>query len=160
MQLRVRANDLFDLARDARVAGRKDLEKEINAGLARSVKPIEQAIRAEADRVMPDSGGYRAVLSRSLRIRAAKGDMRVRLLVSARGQSEDRDVRRLNLGELRHPNPPGRFRRVNGRRVVNDWSVTRIRAGFVFRPFDEHADTVERELSEALGNVARKLAEG
>lgn len=160
MEVRVRANDFFSLARDARIAGRKDLVKELNAGLARSVKPIQQAIRVEAEQVMPASGGYRALLTRSLRVRAAKGDLRVRLLVSAKGKSEDRDVRRLNLGELRHPNPPGRFRRVRGRRVVNDWSTTRIRSGFVFRPFDKHADTVEKELAEALGNVAKKLAGG
>ena len=153
---------MFDLARDCRQAGRKDLERELNAALNRSVKPIAKAVHAEAERVMPSSGGYQAVLSKSLRVRARKAARagRLTLVVEAKGKAEDRDVKRLDKGELRHPNPPGRSRRVKGRRVPNDWSTTRIRSGFASRPFEQSADEVRDELADAVGRVAEKLARG
>lgn len=164
MEIRVAgADQFFNLAADLRLAARRDLERELSAGLSRSVKPLTSAIAAESDRVMPRSGGYRAIMSRSLRFRItrAAAATSVRVHVSASGKGEERDVRRLNAGQLRHPNPPGRSRFVRGRgRVPNDWSVTRIRAGFVYRPFDANGPIVVKELGVAIDNVARKIAGG
>lgn len=163
MDVRVRgAGDFFDLAQACRAAARHDLDAELNAGLNRSVKPMQQAIHAEAEKVMPSRGGYQAVLTAALRVKPTRSARAgtIRLVVSAKGKTEDRDVRKLNAGQLRHPNPPGRSRRVRGRWVPNDWSVTRIRSGFVYRPFDATAPAVVKELGQALDNVAKKIAGG
>ncbi len=162
MQIRVSgAAQFYDLAGDCRQAARRDLQKELFAGLQRSVKPLTEAIRDESDAVMPRRGGYRAVMARSLKFRTSRAATHVRVHVYGDGKGEQRDVRRLNAGQLRHPNPPGRSRFVRGRgRIPNDWSVTRIRAGFVFRPFDAHGPTVVRDLGDAVDAVARKIAGG
>lgn len=156
------AREFFLLAADCRDAARTDLERELRAGLRRSVQPTQQAIRSAAERTMPAAGGYRAVLTPALRVTPkALSVLGIQLTVAARGQGEDRDVKRLDGGELRHP-VFGRSRRGRrrGERIANPWSVTSIPPGFATKTFERQADAIVGRLGEAMQVVADKIAGG
>lgn len=155
---------LHEVAQAIRATGDKGLGREMSRALAKSTLPVQKSIAAEADRVMPESGGYRAVLSKSLRHktsqRTASRSATVRLITYADGTGERRDIERLEKGELRHP-VHGRSRTVRGRgRVPNPWATTRIRPGFHERGTDGAADEAVRELSTVLEDFVSRLAKG
>lgn len=148
------------LAADCKDAARKDLERELRRGLSGSTAPMRTAIRAAAAATMPSAGGYAAVLPSALRVTPRQSGLLLRLTVAAKGAGEDRDVRALDAGRLRHP-VYGRSRRGRGgRRVPSPWAVTAIRPGFVTDTFDKTADAVLERLGEAVQTVADKIAGG
>jgi len=155
------------VASKIRAEGNKGLGREMSTALLQAARPVQASIRTEADKVMPSRGGYRAILSRSLKFRTStRGAGRVasfRLLTYAEGTKERRDIRRLNLGELRHP-VYGRSRRIRrgaraGTILRNPWSVTRITPGFHDRGTADAADAAEEEMLDVLADFAARLIE-
>ena len=152
------------LAAAVKATGDKGLGREMSAALRKTAKPIEVSVRREADAAMPASGGYQALLSKSLRFRAsARSGTRtatLKLKTFADGTNERRDIRALEKGQLRHP-VYGRSRTVRGRgRVPNPWAVTVIRAGFHRRGTENAGDEAARELGKVLDDFAARLAKG
>lgn len=152
------------LARQLKAVGAKGLGREMAAGLRKATQQVGRAVDAEAGRVMPNRGGYRGELTRSLRhrteVRTSGTQARLRMRTFADGQAQRRDVPSLNRGVLRHP-VYGRFRRGRGgRRAANPWAVTRISAGFWDRPTAEAMPAAQREMGRVLDAVAAKLANG
>lgn len=153
MDLRILgAREFFLLAADCRGAARRDLAREVKGALGSSVKPATAAIKQAAMRTMPERGGYRRVLVPALKVQPqARSAFGLRLVISARGRSELRDVKALDRGQLRHP--------VFGKRR-NPWVVTSIRPGFATDTFEKQADAIVARLGEALGAVANEIAGG
>lgn len=171
MDLRVLgAREFRLLAADCRDAGRRDLERELRRALNRSVAPTAAAIRAAAGRAMPS--GYGGVLAPALQVAARSTSATgIRMQVSARGKAEDRDVRSLDRGLLRHPVFGRQHRRAwtkgrprkripGGQLVTNPWAVTKVPPGFVTGTFDREADAIIDRLGGALDAIAAQLARG
>jgi hypothetical protein len=148
------ADKLRKLARDLREAGDKDLQRELRSGIARPVKPFAEAVKQEAGAVMPHRGGYAGILARALKVAASTrttgSGAGIRIVVSAKGKVEERDVAALDVGELRHP--------IFGRR--RHWATTSVRPGFVTQPAERLIDGVRREIENAVDRVADKLERG
>jgi len=167
MALEVRitgAARLHEVAKAIRVTGDKGLGREMARALAATTTPLQEAIDAEAARVMPVRGGYRAVLSRSLHHktsqRTGSRSATIRLITYADGTGERRDVEALEKGVLRHP-VSGRSRTVRGRgRVPNPWAVTKIRAGFHQRGTANAGAEAQKRLGAVLDDFAARLAKG
>jgi len=151
------------LAAAVKATGDKGLGKEMSAALRKATKPIEAAIRSEAEAVMPSQGGYRGVLSKSLKVRVSQriGSRRAALELKtfATGTKERRDIGALNKGVLRHP-VYGRSRPTRFGRQTNPWSVTRIRPDFHGRGTARAADDAQRELGKVMDDFAARLAKG
>lgn len=165
MALEVRvtgAATLHRVAAQIRAEGRKDLARELSAGLVKATEPIRRDIRASADETMPREGGYQAAFDKSLRFRHSRtnraDEASVKLITFADGTSERRDIRALEAGNLRHP-VFGRSRSGprKGERVANPWAVTKIRAGFHKRGTADAADEAEREISKVAASLAERL---
>lgn len=155
------------VAANMREQGRQDLAKEMGVALQKAAVPLQDSIREEANRVMPSSGGYRAVFSKSLKFRVSRRSSgrsaSLRLLTFAGGLKERRDITALERGMLRHP-VFGRSRRLKvgnraGNSIANPWSVTEIRPGFHKRGTDDAGDEVEKRIIEVLEEYASRLTE-
>lgn len=152
---------LRSFATQMRAASQAGLGKEMAAGLRRATKPISASIRDEWERVGPGSGGYRELVSRSLRFRnTIKNNSRtasVTLVTFADGTKQRRDIQALERGVIRHPvfgrSRPGR----RGERLANPWSVTTIAPGFHKRGTDAAIDRAEREMGAVLDDFAARL---
>ena len=103
-----------DLAKLQRVAvavkdsGSKDLRRELEKGLRRSVRTMPKTFRAGALGWLPHRGGLAYEIGADLRFRSSvnvnPGRMRLRITGSARGPSgKARDLYKMNQGRLRHP---------------------------------------------------------
>ncbi len=148
--------------------GRKDLSREMGQALTRAAEPVRVSIAKEADEAMPSGGGYRSLLSRSLRHRISRRNggqaAQVILATYADGTSERRDIKALNRGILRHP-VFGRSRRVRsgsraGTIMPNPWAVTSIRSGFHDRGTARAMDQAQAQLVEVIEDFAGRLASG
>ena len=129
----------------------KHLAKELRSGLARAAKPLIVAVRAEIPPVMPK--GYEQPLSRSLKIRTQVRTGRnaaVRITAVARGRGQNRHIRALDKGILRHP--------LFGDREW--WYSQPIRPGFWTRPMRAGAPAVRREMVKVMTDVADKITKG
>ncbi len=149
------------LAAQMRAEGDKDLSRQMGKALAKAAEPVKASIRAEAEKVMPSQGGYRELLTGSLKHRLSRrtGGQRAQLIVTtyAEGQKEKRDVVALNRGNLRHP-VFGRSRGGRrGERLANPWAVTRIRSGFHDRGTDNAMDQAQEALLDVVEEYAARL---
>lgn len=146
----------------------KPLQKEVYAGLTRAVKPLTAAVKREAAATLPHRGGYARLMAAQVRIRVnRRGGTAIRLVAAARGRREQRDVRRANAGELRHPvygrrrlrlwtKTTPRRRIPGGQPIPNPWTTTAVRPGFVYRPVDRNGLTVRQELIAAVERAIAK----
>lgn len=159
---------LHEVAKAIRATGDKGMAREMGRALTRTTLPVQRAIAAEADRTMPESGGYRQVLSKSLRHKTSQRTVgrnaTVRLITYADGTGERRDVESLEDGDLRHP-VFRRSRRIRrglraGTVQANPWAVTKIRAGFHERGTRGAADRAAAELGKVLDDFADRLTRG
>jgi hypothetical protein len=134
--------------------------------LAQSTEPVKLEIKAEAERVMPSEGGYRSLLTKSLRWRMSRRSAgqvaQVILATYADGTSERRDINALERGSLRHP-IYGRSRRIKtghraGTIIPNPWAVTTIRSGFHQRGTANAMDAAQAALAEVIEDYAGRLA--
>lgn len=153
------------LAAQVKAEGSKDLSREMERALARSTEPVRVSIKAEAEQTMPTRGGYKALFSKSLRWRTTKraGSQTASYILRtyADGTKERRDVRRLELGQLRHP-VFGRSRRLKrgpkaGSIYTNPWAVTQIRPGFHERGTAQAMELAQAELAQVVGEFAQRL---
>lgn len=139
------------LATQMRAEGRKDLSKEMGAALEKAAEPVELEIKVEAEAAAPSSGGYRAVLSKSLRFKVSKRaggrTATLKLVTYAEGQSERRDIQAFDRGLLRHP--------LWGNR--NHWYVTPVRPGFHERGTDRAMPAMEENLGQVMADFAQRL---
>lgn len=140
---------LAALARQMRTEGRKDLSRDLAKALDRVAQPIKGDIRESAVQTMPS--GYKWTLTRSLQwrtvVRAGGQRAALRLITTAKGVHENRDVPSLERGRLRHP--------LWGEREA--WYDTKIRAGFHERGTDKASDRAVDELRQVVRDFSARL---
>jgi hypothetical protein len=166
LEIRIEGAATFHrVAAQMRAEGQKDLSRRMADALDDAVEPVKVSIRREAETAMPSSGGYSALLSKSLRWKLARrvGAQRafLKLNTYADGTSERRDVQALERGNLRHP-IYGRSRKIKrGRRAgtiqPNPWAVTSVRAGFHERGTAQAIDLAQDALVEVVEEYAARL---
>jgi hypothetical protein len=154
------------VAAQMRAEGRKDLSRAMGAALTAASIPVQEAVTDEAGAVMPSRGGYRDLLTGSLKHRLTRrlGGQSARLILTtyAEGTKERRDIVALNKGTLRHP-VYGRSRRIKrgkraGTSIPNPWAVTKIRSGFYDRGTAQAMELVQAAMVGVIEDYAARLA--
>jgi hypothetical protein len=160
------AATLHRVAAQMRTEANKPLAREMGKAIAKATEPVKVEIKAEAERVMPSEGGYRSLLTKSLRWRMSRRSAgqtaQVILATYADGTSERRDIVALERGSLRHP-IWGRSRRIKvgnraGTIIPNGWAVTTIRSGFHERGTASAMDAAQAALADVVQDYAGRLA--
>lgn len=145
------SRDLYTVSRALKKLGDTGLGKQMGKAMQEASKPLRPAIKASAAAVLPRSGGYAALMSRSLRFRqttqTARTTARVVFRVHADGRRERRDVPSVNRGRLRKP--------LYGNR--GHWYDQRVRPGFVDRPVDKLAPEIGRQMDAVVDYIADQL---
>lgn len=142
------AQSLRDLSRDLKKAGRKDLRKELFAGLNRATKPLRAEAKANALATLPSSGGLAArVAAANITVRG--GGARVTIVARPSKRGGPFDPAAVDGGTVRHP--------TYGHKPTVSQSVT---PGWFSDPLREGADGVQQELLDGINAVAEKLANG
>jgi hypothetical protein len=143
LQLRIVARELRDAP--------KELRAELRTNLREAARPFADQIRAE----LPDSvpARYAGVLAPAIKVdvsRALSGSgAGFTLVVHAKGRTQDRDVKAVNAGLLRH--------KTWGH---EPWHSQRVRGGFADRAGDKLAQRVASEAQKAVDDIADKLERG
>lgn len=142
MFVEVRGIDqLGDLAKKLRRAGRKDLQKELYAALNRATKKPRAEVQRRARQTLPRRGGLAARVATSrLSTRRRRSGVRV---IDAGNLS----LSAIDAGTVTHP--------VFGRRST--WVRQSVRPGFFTRPMLRSAPEARREIERALGRIAREI---
>ena len=142
--------ELRYLAGKLRKAAARDLTRVLKRAQREAVKPLQREIKAEALATLPKRGLYNQIMSRAVKTSVTGGTPGKRLIVRvyARGKAEERDVKRVNDGILRHP--------VFGHRKT--WKTTRVRPGFVDRPVDKLADQVLDKSADEVKLLLEEIA--
>lgn len=143
------ADELARVARAVKETGDKGLQKELYRSLNSAVKPLTADVKKNIPEYVPAE--YAPALQKTMRVRARRRtggrNPALYLVGTAKGRRGDRFVGALDRGVLRHP--------LFGNRA--HWFTTRIRAGFWTERLEAGADTVRRELVDALARVARQI---
>lgn len=168
MQLRVSGSvELKRFAAAVKATGNKGLGREMAAGLRKAGKPIQESIKDTFTETLPERGGYRAAASKSVRfrtnIRSGPRAGTVRITTYAVGKGENRDLPRINKGQLRHPvfgRSRNTFAGKSRRRVPNPWATTRVTPRFFERGIDKAKGAVEKEMLAVLADYTRRLTRG
>lgn len=156
--------ELGALRQTLRTIGDKGLGKELAQGLQRAARPLAPALRESAVALMPS--GYGPLLARSLRYRTAlrgqRSSARLTVRIYGDGQSERRDVPKLNAGVLRHPvhgrtRPLKRHSLHKATSMVNPWVAQRVPVGFVDKPVDRLSPELTRQMQGVVDDVARQI---
>lgn len=130
-----------------------ELRKEMSKGIRRPLRPFRKQLKANVVGSVPAQ--YAGVLAPALRASLMSNDMSsggglgYTVVVYARGKAEDRDVRAVNAGVLRH--------KTWGR---EPWHAQRVRGGFVDRAVDDLGRQVAKEVDKAVEAMARKIEGG
>lgn len=143
------ARELRRAARQLRMEA-KHLPGELRDKVKQALDIIPPAVREETA-ILPS--GYAPLLAASLRFtkRVNTGvNAAVSMTVRGVGKVEQRDVRAINLGLLRHPTFGHRSR----------WVGQRVRMGFIDKPFERAAPVIRDRISEAIEEMLRRLARG
>jgi hypothetical protein len=160
------AATLHRVAAQMRAEGNKPLARQMATAIAKATEPVKASIAAEAEKVMPSEGGYRSLLTKSLRWRMSRRSQgqtaQVILATYADGTKERRDIEALERGSLRHP-IWGRSRKIKvgnraGTIIPNGWAVTTIRSGFHERGTANAMDAAQQALAEVVEDYAGRLA--
>lgn len=120
-------------------------------------------VRASAAAHVPS--GYAPVISRAIKVStttklAASRGVGVTVRVYAVGRGvEHRDVKALNLGNLRHP-VFGRQRLTRHGPKANAWVLQRITPGMVDRPVAAMRPELVSKVDDALSRIADKFNAG
>jgi hypothetical protein len=132
-------------------ASGKELQKELARNTRTAVAPIKREIPAEALTRMP--ARYGAVLSRSTKVSTrvtAGATIKATVKVIAMGKREQRDVKSLDAGTLRHT--------LWGNR--HHWYRQRVTPGFVSDPVDWTRKRVIKGAKDAADKVADTIVKG
>jgi len=145
------AAELHRLAVQLRKAEVSTLETELRRQQREAFTPLEKDVKAEAASTLPS--GYAPIMANAVKAKVSvrKGSALLSARVYAKGKAEERDVREVNAGRLRHP--------VFGHRR-RAWHVTRVRSGFVDRPFDRTVDRVVDKSADAAEQILAQIARG
>lgn len=130
----------------------RNLDRDLVNGIRRAIRPLGPAIKAAVPVYLPS--GYAPVMAASLRanpsIRRTRGPG-VSVKVYAVGKVENRAVRAINAGALRHP--------VFGRRR-DPWVTQKVRSGFVTDPFQRMRGPVLAEMERVVHATVERIARG
>lgn len=152
LEVRISSPDLLSVRRALKQVDDKGLGKQMSKGFRAATKKLPPEIRAEVPKAMPS--GYAPVLSKSLSFRMSVRETRwtARLVyrIVGKGRKDQRDVRSLNRGTLRHP--------FFGNR--QQWYAQKVRSGFVDRPVDRLAPDIAREMNAVIAYVAEQITKG
>lgn len=145
--------ELRQLAAQLRLEANRGVEAELRKQQQQAFGGLQEKIAANAAVMLPS--GYAPIMSRAVRvgiILGTRGAFTVRAVVYARGGAQNRDVRVINAGRLKHP--------LFGNRKVSPWPVTRVPPGFVDRAVDDLPDEVYRQSQDAIDKVIARLTRG
>ena len=129
------------------------LKREMARNIRRPVKPFEKQVRAEIPGSVP--ARYAGVLAPATKARLlgagtlSGSGLGFTIEVYAKGHSEDRDVKAVNAGVLRH--------KTFGR---EPWHAQRVRGGFVDRAADQLGRQVAQQVEKAVDEMARRVEGG
>lgn len=141
------AEQLADLAKALREAGAKDLRRELDRAINRSVRPFRVAEQRSALDTLPSRGGLakRASRSKTASRRSTRGKA-----VGVKVVSIDKTLSlyHLNQGIVRH--------RRKGK-PPEQWTVQRTRPGFWDDAAEETGEGIRRELVKAMDDIARQI---
>ncbi len=147
------AEQFFALSRRLKVAGDKDLRRELYRGLNRAMKPLITEVRASALETLPKTGGLAAEIAgskmRTQRRTGAKS-VGVKLIVTGPtlgSMGRGRDIGAINRGRLRHP--------LFGDR--HHWYLQTVTPGWFSKPTDSSGPAVREQLLVAMKTVADKI---
>jgi hypothetical protein len=145
-----------------RKAAARDLTRELRKGQRAAFRPLQKEIKAEALATLPKRGGYNRAMAKDVKVSVTTGFGRNALTarVYAIGKREQRDVRQVNAGILRHPTFGRRTIKKKDGTVKSMWQEQHVRSGFVDRPADKLADQVLRESADAAERVLDRIARG
>lgn len=147
VQARDGARQLAAVGRRLKEAGAGGLRRELLATIRRSAKSAIPDVRASAERTLPSGGGLAALIAGS------KIGVRTRLTgrvgVQIRGDSP-RSIRAMNRGRLRHP--------VFGNREV--WVTQQVKPGWFTDPLQKRAPAIQRDIRQAMSDIARRIEKG
>lgn len=150
--------DLLALSRQIKATGDKGMGRQMGAAVTKAMEPVKAEITASALQTMPS--GYGPTLTRSMKhrvtTRSSTRTASVRMVTTAAGEKETRDLPRLEKGELRHP-VFGRVRRTRRGLQKNPWATTRVEPGFHKRGTENAADEAEKALGGVLDDFAARL---
>lgn len=144
------ARDLERVARRLKETGRKDLRKDLLAGIRKEGKDTVKDIKASAAAELPHRGGLAELVSRSsygIRTRMSGNSIGVRVQGTSRSV---KSLRALNAGRLRHP--------VYGNRNV--WVEQQVEPGWFDKPIERDADNIRRGVDRVLDDIARRIERG
>lgn len=148
MDIKVTGADNFqDLAKALKEAGRKDLQKELYAGINRAVKPLTADVKDAVGDYVPNRGGAADAVQAEFKVKTRRRAAGRNPAIFLLGTAGKRDVSSLNRGRLRHPLYGNRRR----------WYNTAIKPGFWTITLEGGAERVRIELVQALDNVAVKV---
>lgn len=172
--VRIDAPDLRTVARKLQEIGNKGLGKQMSKALQEAAKDLRPAVRDSAETLLPHRGGYATLMSKSLRfrqkIRTTATTASVVLTIWAIGPREERDVRAVNAGRLRHPVHGKRryikWRNVGKKRIripdpgqprLNPWVQQKVKVGFVDRPVDRLQPTITKRMDAVVAYIADQI---
>lgn len=148
-----RVRGQLELRRVARLLreGPPQLKREMARNIRKPVKPFEAQVRAEIPGSVP--ARYAGVLAAATRVRLLGGlsgsGLGYRLEIYAKGKAEDRDVKAVDAGLLRH--------KTWGH---EPWHAQKVRGGFVDRAVDQLGRRVAEEIEKAVDLMAARIEGG
>ena len=132
---------LSDLAKRLRVAGRKDLQKELGKALNRATKAPRAEIRRRAAETLPRRGGLAERVAKSRLSARRRGDG---VRISDRGNL---DLPAIDRGVVRHP--------VFGDRKT--WVRQQVKPKFFTAPLEDAAPHIRRDVEAAMRVIAKQI---
>jgi hypothetical protein len=146
VEVRVKgAEELVRLSRQLRAAGDQELRRDFYRGLNRASKPLKEAAKQNAGRVLPRRGGLAALVAKSrLSTSVRGGGANPGVRITGKGRM---DLDRMDRGQVRHP--------VFGNRRV--WVVQSVTPRWFTEPMEAGAEDVRTELLSVFDDVARRL---
>lgn len=134
------------------------LRREMRQNIRKPVKPFEARVKAETPGSVPDR--YAGVLGPAIKATISGGlsgsGLGYTIVVHAKGHSEDRDLKAVEYGVLRHKT----FGRATSRSGRSLWFAQRVRGGMVARAVDDLGDKVAKEVQGAVEAMARRIEGG
>jgi len=119
-----------------------------------AIKPTEEDIKAEAAGTLPS--GYGHIMAKSVKVNTSLRKAQAVFLVKikAKGKAEERDLREVNKGILRHPLFGKRKPTKKNKKV---WFITQVKPGFVDRPINRTISRVVDSTSHAISAVLQEI---
>ena len=142
------ADQLARLAKQLREAGAKDLQAELGKAINRALKPVKADIKRSAAETLPKRGGLAAKVARSkitTRRRTSQKAAGVRVVAT-----NTISLYHLDKGQIRH--------RKGG--DINAGKVQPTTPGWMTKPAEAAAPKVQRELVQAMDDIAKKIVRG